>query len=127
MNEIYWLQRLGDLNTLMWVVFVVAIIVCIVVCIWRVTIGFDVYFDSEKNFVKVWRKILSKALIVSIVSVLGAIFIPTTKEMYIIYGVGGTIDYLKSNETAKQLPDKVINALDKWVDDIANEDKEKEQ
>lgn len=124
MNEIYWIQRLGDLNTLMWVVFVIAIIVCVVVCMWRAVIGNNVYFDSEENFVKIWRKILSKALIVSIVSVLGAIFIPTTKEMYVIYGVGGTIDYLKENETAKQLPDKVINALDIWVDEFNNEDKQ---
>lgn len=127
MNEIYWLQRLGALNDLMWVVFVIAICLCIFICIWRVSIGSNAYFDSEKNFVKVWRKMLSKALIVSIVSVLGAIFIPTTKEMYVIYGVGGTIDYLKENETAKQLPDKVVNALDKWMDDLNNEDKEKEQ
>lgn len=124
MKEIYWLQRLGDLNTLMWVVFIIAIIVCMVVLGWRAVIWNDVYFDSEENFVKIWRKILSKALIVSIVSVLGAIFIPTTKEMYVIYGVGGTIDYLKENETAKQLPDKVINALDKWVDEFNNEDKQ---
>lgn len=43
--------------------------------------------------------------------------------MYMIYGVGGTIDYLKDNETAKQLPDKVIVALDKYIDSL-NEDKE---
>ena len=34
----------------------------------------------------------------------------------LIYGVGGTVDYIKANPTAKKLPDKCINALDKWVD-----------
>jgi hypothetical protein len=41
-----------------------------------------------------------------------------------IWGVGGTIDYVKSNATAKQLPDKCIEALDKWVDSL-NEEKTK--
>ena len=34
-------------------------------------------------------------------------------DALLIYGVGGTIDYVKSNKTAKQLPDKCIKALDK--------------
>lgn len=57
-----------------------------------------------------------------------AVFTLSTKSMYMIYGVGGTIDYLKENETAKQLPDKVVMALDKWVDsqiEDENEDKDK--
>ena len=33
------------------------------------------------------------------------------------------IDYIKSNETAKQLPDKCIKALDKWADNINEENK----
>lgn len=46
--------------------------------------------------------------------------------MYLIYGVGGTIDYLKDNETAKQLPDKVVIALDKYIDSLNEDKKEKE-
>ena len=41
-----------------------------------------------------------------------------TNEALMIYCVGGTIDYVKSNETAKQLPDKCIKALDKWADNL---------
>ena len=37
--------------------------------------------------------------------------------------IGGTIDYIKSNDTAKQLPDKCIKALDKWADNINEENK----
>lgn len=36
------------------------------------------------------------------------------------------MDYLKSNPTAKQLPDKCIKALDKWIDDTMNDDIKKE-
>lgn len=41
--------------------------------------------------------------------------------MLMIYGVDGTIEYLESNETAKQLPDKSIEALDKLLDEYLNE------
>ena len=40
-----------------------------------------------------------------------------------IIGIGGTIEYLKSNDTAKELPDKVIMAIDKLLDDTIEEEK----
>ena len=43
-----------------------------------------------------------------------------------IYCVGGTIDYIKSNKTAKQLHDKCIKALDKYLDNITKEENKKE-
>ena len=60
------------------------------------------------------------------VSVLMNIFIPTTNEALLIYGVGGTIDYIKSNDTAKQLPDKCVKALDKYLDNLTKEENQKE-
>ena len=124
MEEIYWLQRLGAINTLMWVIFTIAIIICVVCGFWRCLICSDPYFESDEKFLKVWWKICKPSLIISFIAVVLAIFVPTTKEAYMIYGIGGTIEYLKENETAKQLPDKVINALDKWIDGL-NEDKNK--
>jgi hypothetical protein len=48
--------------------------------------------------------------------------VPTTNQALIIYGVGGTIDYVKNSDKAKQLPEKAIMALDKYLESI-NEDK----
>ena len=59
--------------------------------------------------------------IVALIVGLMLIFIPTTKEMLLIYGVGGAIDYVKSNDTAKGLPDKAIKALDKYLDEISKD------
>lgn len=52
------------------------------------------------------------------------VFIPSTKNLLIIYGVGGTIDYVKENKVANKIPDKCIKALDKYLDDALKEDKE---
>lgn len=68
-----------------------------------------------------WSK---RCAIVFFASVFMNIFIPTTNEALLIYGVGGTIDYIKSNDTAKQLPDKCIKALDKWVENLNEEKKQ---
>lgn len=54
----------------------------------------------------------------------GCLFIPSQKSLLIIYGVGGTIDYLKENKDANKIPDKCIKALDKYLDDALKEDKE---
>lgn len=124
MEEIYWLQRLGTLNEVMWVLFTAAILVLALAVFFYIQLSNDYYCEEEAKKAKI--AIWWSAPIVFI-SLCGGIFIPTTKELYVIYGVGGTIDYLKSNEKAKQLPDKVVNALDKWMDDVTNDDKEKEE
>ena len=43
--------------------------------------------------------------------------------MLLIYGVGGTIDYIRKNDTAKQLPDKCIKVLDCFADKYIDEPK----
>jgi hypothetical protein len=67
------------------------------------------------------KRLLKIVIPIFTISLLIEIFIPTTKEALTIYGVGGTVDYLKANPTARKLPDKCINALDKWVDSFSTE------
>lgn len=52
---------------------------------------------------------------------IGSIIIPTQHELMVIYGLGGTIDYIKSNDKAKELPDKVVNALTRYIDYVEKE------
>jgi hypothetical protein len=44
--------------------------------------------------------------------------------MLLIYGLGTTVDYIKSNDKAKELPDKAVDALTRYIDTISKEDKE---
>ena len=67
------------------------------------------------------RKALLSSFSVLLLSVLLATIIPSKKELYMIYGVGGTIEYLKSNPNAKELPDKCIKALERWTDSVNKE------
>lgn len=73
--------------------------------------------QEEKEAQRRCKKKANKLFIIGFISLLVICFIPSTKEMYAIYGIGGVIDYVKGNEKAKKLPDKVIDALDKYLDE----------
>lgn len=121
MNEIYWITRFDAINGVFMALWITS---CIILSI--SFIGWSLHceesYEFERKTVKFCKKIIKLSIIPLIVGVLGAIFIPTTKEALTIYGIGGTIDYLKENPTAKQLPDKCIKALDKWVDSTLEKD-----
>lgn len=73
------------------------------------------------KIMKPWWYVL---VIVAILARTVDTFIPTAKEGIIIYGAGNTLEYLKENPTAKQLPDKVIVYLDEWIDQKINDVKQ---
>jgi hypothetical protein len=119
MNEIYWLTRLDDLKTL--IGFIIAFgVIALVFSIGAMIFNFDRYYDDEKLIYNTAKKLTIISSIIVFVLSIGTCFIPNTKEAYMIYGLGGTIDYIKSNEVAKQLPDKCIIALDKYLEDVTN-------
>lgn len=123
METIYWIQRLGAIHTTSWIIFgisCIAVIVCIIVL---AEIGFDRTVADYHTAIKGFKV----SICVFALTLLLGIFIPSEKQLYAIYGIGGTIDYIKSNDTAKQIPDKCINALDAWVDKMITPKKEEEK
>lgn len=124
MSEIYWLTRLDAIND---VLLICALVLGIILAACFISAGIS-YVEAEDEIHEQSLKGVKKTIIPFIVSVLLFIFIPTKKDAFLIWGVGGTIDYIKSNETAKQLPDKCIQALDKFVDEyMLNEEDNKEE
>ena len=73
------------------------------------------------------KKMFKGSMFAIVLGVVMAIFIPSKKNLLIIYGVGGTIDYLKENKDANKIPDKCVKALDKYLDDALKEDKDKDK
>lgn len=122
MEEIYWLTRLNGINTFFKVMAVFGIVFTVIsIGGYIVTKNEDYVNDCWKEL---WIKLFKYCFPTTIIITLLFIFTPTTKEALMIYGVGETIDYVKSNETAKQLPDKYIEALDKWVESLNEDNKE---
>lgn len=127
MNELYWLTRLDVVNTILLISLIIG---CFVILI---SIGIilnkrsDYGFEENDDDYIFTKKVLRTSSIVTFIICLFYIFIPTQKQALIIWGVGGTIDYIKSNDTAKQIPDKCIDALDKFIGEYVNEAKNEKE
>ena len=118
MAEIYWITRLDYVQG-----FFIAFLILTGIVIAIATISFlcdDAYDEEAPKAIRVLKwAVPSFAIALSVLC-----FIPSTKEGMLMYGIGGTIDYIKSNDKAKQLPDKCIDALTRYVDSIEKENKD---
>lgn len=128
MWELYFITRIGIIHGLTIPVFTLSILTAIICYI--VSIVEDDY--TGENVCTEWqksklRKFANKMFIVFGISVTINVITPTTEQAYLIYGVGSTIDYIQDNPKAKQLPDKCIDALNRWVDNISKEETKKEK
>ena len=133
MNEIYWITRLDAICAFLWIVSLLSFLLLgILLFVAKIS---KINAENDEENCEDWNEYMQRykecmryakiGVIVFLVSVFINIFIPTTKQALLIYGVGGTIDYIKSNKTAKQLPDKCVKALDKYLDNI-NKEEEKQ-
>ena len=135
MNEVYWITRLDAICDFLTAVAVVSFLISAVTGIFAMFDRFEAddyeeggkYYNCYMQKFKMLLSYFKRFIFVTIIACLINFFIPTTNEALMIYGIGGTIDYIKSNETAKQLPDKYIKALDKWVDNLNEEKQENKQ
>lgn len=126
MAELYLLSRLGVIHNIAIAIFVILLVAMfisfIMSCVTDDWSGEPIFsVDKQINL----KKLALKFLKASVIFLVLIIITPTTKEAYTIYGVGGTLDYLQSNEKAKQLPDKCIDALNLWVENLKSEESDK--
>lgn len=113
MSELYWLYVLGGLHNTFCVLAIISGFASAVyflaqaICLSK-TGEIDEFFKKSTTYL---------FPIIFIISMIGNIFIPDKKTLYVIYDIGGTLDYLKENKTAKLIPDKAILALDKYLNE----------
>ena len=113
MSELYWLTRLEYIQNFLVIVMAVSgIALFITFVLWLMAN----YVEEAKTMLK-W---VIGTFTTLVISSLIFVFVPTTKEALLIWGLGSTIDYLQENETAKQLPDKCIDALNDWVESLSD-------
>lgn len=122
MIEIYWLQRLANVAYVFngfFAIYLIAVISAI--------LGYFIWcffnYDTEAKFKELNKKILRKlkSFVIGFVIVLViTIMLPTKQDMVEIIGIGGTIDYIHNNEKAQNLPDKVVNAIDRYLETDSN-------
>lgn len=132
MNEIYWITRLDAICDFLTTIAIVSFLISVVMVAFAMYNRFEAddyeeggkYYNCHMQRFKIFLNYFKRSIIVAVVLTFINIFIPTKNEVLLTYGVGGTIYYIKSNDTAKQLPDKRIKALDKWVENLNEEKKQ---
>lgn len=99
MNELYWITRFDGILT----VIIIPMAILLVAAFIHFCLSCDNSFEDDER--KVFRKRTAVFGSIGMFLFLVQAFIPTT------------------NETAKKLPDKVIIALDKYLDTFNKEEK----
>lgn len=67
--------------------------------------------EDDKAEARKYYKITKKLALCSIIPILILAFVPSTKQLYAIYGVGTVIDYAKGSKEVQKLPDNAVKAL----------------
>lgn len=120
MELLYWITRFDALCTVFETILISSGILGGILTIVLIVGNTDI----EDHQLKAILKYLKIFVFTFIITLTVKAFVPSTKEALMIYGVGSTIEYLKSNEKAMELPDKCIDALDAWVGELNKKEDE---
>ena len=124
MSEIYWITVLGNITPVV-VALLLASVLILIICIAVRFVAFE-YIDTTdedqmRNF-KALKRVMTSSLVVCLISLITLVFVPSKKDLYLIYGAGNVIDYCKDNPKVKELPDKAVEALNTWLDMVTEKE-----
>lgn len=123
MEELYWIGRFDVIFHFSLVLCIISLGISLIGFIWWVCTSEGEY---NKDDAKMAKRILKTVVPIACVTLLLSIFTPTKREAYMIYGIGGTINRLRNDSIATKLPNKAIMAIDKYLEDINKNNKDKE-
>lgn len=106
----YWITRLSSIRDAFLFILIIAATVAVLTGI--IVLSFSNDDEDDNACFKRIKKCFITAVVSVVLSGIGLVFVPKTNEALLIYGVGTTIDYVD----IKQLPDKAVQALDKYLD-----------
>lgn len=128
-GKMYWFTRLSAIITALETILIISLILAATALVfWIVIYLSDPEYmpdeeEGKKRHLRLGSKVLWISTIVFVVGLIGRTFTPTTSEALVIYGVGESVEYLQHNKDAVQIPEKALQALNKYLDETI-EDKE---
>jgi hypothetical protein len=128
MREFYWITRLDALEGLFGFFIFLGVIGL------AIYIGFRIYWntpdcqddETERNATNIVLKVSMWFALLLMVGIPGCVFVPNKEEALVIYGVGGSIEYIQEHPDSEQLPPNLKKAVDKFVEEYVD-DKTNEQ
>lgn len=111
MNELYWISVIGKLHIAFGVSIGISLIFLALVILGE--------GDADEDFkIKSLSYKCKFFMILALIFALCTILTPNKKELYLIYGAGTILDYCEGNSKVKEIPDKAIDALNRYLDSI---------
>lgn len=117
MWELYLIATLGDVSFVSTIFAIFSIALTAILVVAKLTDSFEV---ETNNVLKKWIK---RLLVISCISLVLAVFIPSKRDLYLMYGLGSTIDYIKDSDKVKKLPDKTVTLINQTLDKLIEEQK----
>lgn len=124
MKELYWIGRFDAIFHFSLILCIISLGISLIGFIWWVCTSESKY---NKDGAKMAKRMLKTVVPIACITLLLSIFIPTKREAYMIYGIGGTIDRVRNDSIATKLPHKTIMAIDKYLEDINKNNKDRKQ
>jgi hypothetical protein len=107
--QVYWLIVLVNFGMFLGIVSVGAIITSFIILIASFIEG-DYWSDGKVKAVKKNAKII---FVIGIIMLFITVFIPSKKDIVTMY----IVPAVTQNETIKEIPDKLVKLLDKWLEE----------
>lgn len=118
-SMVYWITRLNGLKLCLELIGILLIANSIIWLIIAIYSHADAHgLRDEEKLTKLYKKhiiISTCLLVISIIMLISTVFIPDTKEMCAIK----VLPLIAQNDNVKQLPDKVVNLANEWIDELS--------
>lgn len=112
MNTLYWLIVLSKIPVIAYIVLPLVTVFGVILFVNKITDDeLDINDWIERNNIKTW------AVCLGVISLLITIFVPSKKELIVIYGGGAILEYIQDNPQVKELPDNVVKYLNDYLTD----------
>lgn len=102
------------------IVAVLLVIVCIIAII-----ATYIYMINDECSPLTASKVLKRCMIIGIPCLFIAVLVPSKSTMYQILGVTVATEVVKNSEALQQLPEKSFEALNRFLDSVAQEGEDK--
>ena len=104
--ELYWITRLNDIKEGLEVSFIISTVTAVFALI-----GALIACETPE-VLKPLRRLLTATTVTAVITGIGYMLTPTSRDALMIQGYNAARDYYQSNEKLQQMPSKVVDYLD---------------
>ena len=127
MDNLYLITRLDDIRAICIALMVLASIATFIFMVISINYKGELAglteekinecYTSEKYWYELGKKGTRWSLIILFISMIALCVIPTTKQGLLLFGVREAVEFCEEHPDTKQLPDKCVKALNKYLDE----------